>query len=65
MDNVHGDYLLKRFYEERNLIMWLAANCTSQERVLIARHFDEIEFQIARAFKDMKKERAKKEGGAP
>lgn len=62
MDNVHGDYLLKRFYEERNSIMDLAARCTAQDRVLIGRHFDEIELQINRAFDDMEKERARRLG---
>jgi hypothetical protein len=60
MDNVHRDYLLARFREERNSIMAIAMYCTSQERLLIARHFDEIEYQIRRAFDDA----AKAQGGA-
>jgi len=73
MNNVHQDYLLKRFREERSDIHAALSremvNALEDRRMLmmVARFrsrcdamFGEIEYQIERAFDDMAKE-----GGAP
>lgn len=73
MDNVHRDYLLKRFREERDET-WkriaeevrISVNKSDRIDLLTRLHnhlisvFSEIEIQIQRAFDDMEKE-----GGAP
>jgi hypothetical protein len=67
MDNVHRDYLLKRFREERRTIVDIATRdlrdsvVSRRVRNAVDEHLDEIEYQINRAFDDA--DAAK--GGAP
>ena len=73
MNNVHRDYLLKRFCEERSSLLemfmrdleYAGGNTRASLTVIRFRDrikcaMDEIEYQIERAFDDMAKE-----GGAP